>query len=317
MPIEPDAWPLPAGQVEHLQRLLMRGHRTVLSRELAQAGLTPATIRLLVSRKLLVRAGRGALIDGVAYAAATTEQRHILRTIAMARTWPPGVLVSHTSAALLHDLPLVRPVGERVHGCRRSAGQHRKGADHTIHTGYADAGWTTICGVPVLESRLVVMGVAELHGRDAAVAVADAAARRGLLTPEELQNALAGREHHPAHALMAQVAELVDARMESPAESLTRVLLLDLGYRPIPQVEIRDATGAFLGRVDFLLEGTRVVIEVDGLGKYATAEDLAAEKRRELGLRRAGYVVVRLVWADLSHPGRVRALVDAALASAA
>ncbi|ANS78966.1 hypothetical protein SGUI_1570 [Serinicoccus hydrothermalis] len=306
-----------AGQQDLVLRLLERGHGTVLGRELFELGLTPETTRVLVSRKLLVRAGRGAFIDGAAYASADPEGRHVLRSVALARTWPPGVLVSHSSGALLHDLPLVQPVGDRVHGCRRTAGQHRRRKAYTIHTGYADATWTTIRGVQVLEPRLVVMGVAELHGRDAAVAAADAGVHRGLVQAQDLRDALVGRDHHPAHAVMTQVAELVDGRTESPAESLGRLLLVDLGYRPVPQVEIRDAFGAFLGRVDFLLDGTRVVIEIDGMGKYATAEDLAAEKRRELGLRRAGYVVVRLVWSDLRHPGRVRALVEAALATAA
>ena len=47
--------------------------------------------------------------------------------------------------------------------------------------------------------------------------------------------------------------------------------------------------------------------------KYASAEDLAAEKRRELRLRAAGYTVVRLLWSDLDRPTRVRGLVEAAL----
>ncbi|MFK5688543.1 hypothetical protein ACI3EY_02660 [Ornithinimicrobium sp. LYQ92] len=223
--------------------------------------------------------------------------------------------MSHTSAALLHGLPLIRSLSDRVHGCRCATGQHRRTAIHTIHTGYADARSTLLNGVAVLEPRFVVMGVAELHGRDAGVVAADAALHRGMVSTADLVGTLDGREHHPAHALMERVTELVDARTESPGESLTRLVLAALGYVPQPQVVIRDVIGTFLGRVDFLIEGTRVIAEFDGMSKYASPEDLVAEKRRELRLRRAGYTVVRLVWADLDHPGRIRAMVEAALAS--
>lgn len=105
----------------------------------------------------------------------------------------------------------------------------------------------------------------------------------------------------------------MDSAAESPGESRSRLLLLNLGYDPRSQVVVRDPAGNFIGRVDFLLRGTRVVVEFDGLSKYASAEELAAEKRRELRLRSAGYTVVRLLWSDLDRPARVRALVEAAL----
>lgn len=302
-------------RLELLQRALEAGHGTVLSRELTTLGISPESVRTLVSRRILVRAGRGSFVDGARYGSAGPDQRHVLRATAIARTWPKDVLVSHTSAALLHGLPLIRSVSDRVHGCRRATGQHRRTATHTIHTGYADALFTLQNGVAVLEPRFVVMGVAELHGRDAGVVAADAALHRGMVSMADLASTLEGREHHPAHGLMERVTELADARTESPGESLTRLVLGGLGYVALPQVVIRDTTGAFLGRVDFLIEGTRVIIEFDGMSKYASVDDLVAEKRRELRLRRAGYTVVRLVWADLDRPGRIRVMIEAALAS--
>jgi very-short-patch-repair endonuclease len=62
-----------------------------------------------------------------------------------------------------------------------------------------------------------------------------------------------------------------------------------------------------------------VLVEFDGATKYAAGDRRAlfAEKQREDALRRAGWVVVRLVWADLDHPERVRNRVLQALALAA
>ena len=68
-------------------------------------------------------------------------------------------------------------------------------------------------------------------------------------------------------------------------------------------------------RVDFLL-GQKVIVEFDGLMKYADAagrEALAAEKQREDLLRSLGYEVVRLTWADLARPKRVEALIRSAM----
>lgn len=51
--------------------------------------------------------------------------------------------------------------------------------------------------------------------------------------------------------------------------------------------------------------------------KYSSPEDLRAEKAREDRLREVGYEVVRLTWADLDHPERVRAKILAAFARSA
>jgi very-short-patch-repair endonuclease len=73
-----------------------------------------------------------------------------------------------------------------------------------------------------------------------------------------------------------------------------------------------------VGRVDFILRGTKVIIEVDGKVKYASGdpEVLWREKKREDALRALGYIVVRITWADLERPGAVVAKLRTALAAA-
>jgi len=85
-----------------------------------------------------------------------------------------------------------------------------------------------------------------------------------------------------------------------------------------PQVLIVDEDGEPVGRVDFLVTGTNVIVEFDGKVKYASGDPdvLWKEKRREDRLRRLGYVVVRLTWADLERPGGVAAAVRRALKAA-
>ncbi|WP_130386777.1 hypothetical protein [Kribbella sp. VKM Ac-2569] len=91
---------------------------------------------------------------------------------------------------------------------------------------------------------------------------------------------------------------------ESVGESRFRVLLANHGL-PTPelQVEIRDADGRLIGRVDFLLGGV-LIVEFDGAMKYGenAADAVLAEKWREDRLRERGYGVARVGGGDLNHP---------------
>ncbi len=57
---------------------------------------------------------------------------------------------------------------------------------------------------------------------------------------------------------------------------------------------------------DSRVRGTRVLVEFDGAVKYADARALFQEKQREDALRRAGWVLVRVVWSDLEDAVRLR-----------
>ena len=78
-----------------------------------------------------------------------------------------------------------------------------------------------------------------------------------------------------------------------------------------------DADDNFVARVDFLYEDIKLVIEVDGLGKYKSSQDLVAEKLREDRLRELGYAIVRLTWDDLGDHLVVRRKVLAGVTQAA
>ena len=67
-------------------------------------------------------------------------------------------------------------------------------------------------------------------------------------------------------------------------------------------------------RADFRVDGTNVLIEVDGTSKYKSLDDIAAEKHREGLLRDAGYEIVRLTWDDLGDLDRIRTRVSRAIA---
>ena len=102
---------------------------------------------------------------------------------------------------------------------------------------------------------------------------------------------------------------IADASAESPLESLSRFAIAESALpRPATQVEIREAYGAFVARVDFYWDEFGVVGEADGRIKYESRDVLFAEKQRQEVLENLGLVVVRWGWDDVRNgtlPARI------------
>ena len=115
------------------------------------------------------------------------------------------------------------------------------------------------------------------------------------------------------------MVELTCAKRESVGESRCGIAMSLAGIRAVPQVEVRDAFGNLVARVDWLIKGTKVIVEFDGKIKFAPGDPnvLWSEKKREDALGRLGYTVVRVTWADMEKPGAVAAKIRSALAQAA
>ena len=98
---------------------------------------------------------------------------------------------------------------------------------------------------------------------------------------------------------------LADPFAESPGESVLRWTVAVAGLPdPVTQLRWVDAEGHEY-YLDLGFETFLVDLEFDGYGKLATPEDLRAEKRREMALRRAGWDVGRTEWKELFSPERL------------
>lgn len=98
--------------------------------------------------------------------------------------------------------------------------------------------------------------------------------------------------------------EVADPRVETALESLSWAACLEAGMTmPTPQALVRGASGR-LWRVDFVFGG-RVIGECDGAVKYQSADALWQEKKRQMDLENAGYIVVRWTWEEIAFRPKV------------
>lgn len=270
-----------------------------------------------------VRAGawrrlfRGVYVDAAAWPNDAREQL-ILRCRGLLLILPPGSAISHRTAAALWRLATVvdeppevihvtiprgcAPV--RIHGCR-------------AHTARASPPVVRLRDLPVTDLARTVVDVARTEPVEAAVVAADSALAGRPNLGVELTGELLACNGWPGHRSAAFVVRFADGRSESVLESLAR-LLWHHGGLPAPDIQgvVKD-NGRFVARVDFLWPSARLVVEVDGMGKYAEPGELAREKHRQNALVRAGYTVLRFTWADVvRRPAETVATVRALLAAA-
>lgn len=161
-------------------------------------------------------------------------------------------------------------------------------------------------GLRTCTAARVVVDLARSQPVRDAVVFGDSAMRLRVATLAEIHQVLADCTGWPGIRRAARTLALLDPQSESVAETLARLVMLSLGFTEIEsQVEILDAYGRIVARLDFLLS-RRVAVEVDGKLKYVDKKALWEEKRREDEVREFGYEFVRLSWADIHQPERVR-----------
>ncbi len=259
---------------------------------------------------------------------APTDERdcHRLRLAALLQQYADRAVASDPSSLLLLGLPTYEPDWAVAHlmrtgptGASRTKA-HRK-ADLIVRPAldHPEAGRLPRTGRSVHPA--VAVALAGLDHPCSFLVPADAALREGRVTVEELRLAVEVIGRRPGIERARAALPRCDARHESPGETVTAWVLHHLGHRTVPQFAVPGSEPFTPGgrgyRADLGIVGTKVLVEFDGRSKYAAAQDLWDEKRREDRIRALGWEVVRITWADLQHPARVQALVEAAIRRAA
>lgn len=256
---------------------------------------------------------RGVYVLQPVWQSADARDRHRLEVRAALLNARGPCLVSHGSAAVLHDLALLQ-VPRLVHLTRTGVNGGRTEHGVKYHpAGVPDVDRVRAGGVPLTSSARAALDLAREEGYLPGLVAADQALRGGA-RQEDLQRVLAGMRSWPGVTRARAVCHDTDPGAESVGETLCRALVTELGFGR-PQTQFRVTEGGRLALVDLRL-GWHLV-EFDGRLKYARRRPyddarpgeqvLWEEKRREDWLRSLGYGVSRVVWADCFGAARERA----------
>ena len=268
---------------------------------LLAAGVSDDHIRAAVRTGGLVPLARGVYLRRADHDRLDGPGRHRVRARHVASTLPPGAVISHVSAATLLNLDVWNIDLEQVHVSRTGSHGRRTSNLHVHATTWADGDVVEADGVAVTSPARTVVDLSRTLSRDQAVVVGDSALRKYPDTLDLLSATSASDRHRNGIARAAAVVPFLDARSESPGESLSRVRIAESGLpRPVLQHPIVLRNGRRF-RLDFFWEQHGVVGEFDGAGKYVDRRDLVAEKLREDALRDLGLEVIRWTWADLAR----------------
>lgn len=287
----------------------------LLVRDLVSDGYSDAQVATRVAGMHRLRRG-----VYVAREPAAAEHRHLLHARAVLATHDDRVVMSHVTAALLWDFPVmmstpgpvtVSRIGDLTTPHRRHHGVWVCGSvlprrDVQIRH-----------GLRVTSSERTVLDCARYLPYRVGLAVADAAAHNNQLQWRTVERILSQMKGWKGIGRARQVLAHLDPKAESPGETWTRDVLTKAGFRVESQFAVRHH-GDFVGRADFRICESRVLVEFDGSTKYGLTDDspremLWREKVRHDALVRAGYEVVRLTWTDLAQPAQVRVTIREAL----
>lgn len=127
-----------------------------------------------------------------------------------------------------------------------------------------------------------------------ALAIADSALRRELVTPAALVT-LASRGRGPGAGAAARVVAAADGLAANPFESALQAIVLDAGVTGfVPQLQVADR--CFSARVDLGDCERRIALEADGFTWHGSRSALDRDCRRYDELVRRGWLVLRFSW---------------------
>jgi hypothetical protein len=280
----------------------------VLRRQARQAGMTGEAIDRLVGVGEWVAVRRGVYATAALWESLDVYVgRPLLRARAASRNMLVPHVMSHDSAALAHGLPILAALPELVHitrfgvvGSRTKHGVKHHRAPHRPEE------LVEIDGIWTLDRARTAVDIAREHGLRHGLAACDSALRLGV-SRADLRAAVAPMTCWPYVTVAREAVELADHRADNVAESLTRLLVLELGLGPVePQFGLRD--GSREAWCDVRVG--RHVVEFDGKLKYRPAAQGGVasvdpelvrwrEKKRQDWICGFHLGMSRITWADV------------------
>lgn len=257
-------------------------------------------------RGLWVPVRRGVYAERHHWDAADEPERHVMRVWAAHLTSLRDDPFSHTSAAAVHGLECRPHWRELLHLSHPDVrgGRTEGGTKH--HPAFVpEQQVETVGGLLVTDLARTAVDIAREHGTEDGVLACDQVLRLGV-PRSELSVVLEQMWSWPYVTHARAAVDLADGGAANLAESLTRLLVIELGHgRPQTQVLVED--GHRRAYLDMVLRGH--AFEFDGRLKFVGREHggvaldperaLWEEKQREDWLRSLGFGISRIIWADL------------------
>jgi hypothetical protein len=282
--------------------------------EALDLGYRDADLREWVRGGELTRVRQGSYVQTSIWNQADDVERHRLRAHAVLRSHNVPLALSHTSAAVEHQLRLFRPDLSMVHVACLGEPIARTTHDIVYHRGaYGEDDLTWVGAQQVVVPVLAGLQAASLTNVAAGIVVLDSVVDLEKGSLEDIHRRFDKIANHPFSRTLQITVRLVRKGANSVGESLSRHMMWAQHLpEPVLQFEVRDASGRLIGITDFAWPQFGVLGEFDGMQKYGrllkagqTAGDaVQAEKIREDALREAtNWLVLRLIWGEIFKPG--------------
>lgn len=280
-----------------------------------RAGYTRTELRALLAEHgpwLVVR--RGVYAERATWEATPPRERPALRDLAAHLMMTSEHVMSHDSAARALGIPILRPTQELSHVTREGVGGSRTEHGVKHHLTRIDLGDTLdVAGLRVTGPARTALDLAREHGLEMGVGAIDHVRHHGV-SLAELEREVQTMWSWPGVRRVREALGLSDARAESLAESLGRLLLVEMGFDDI-DVAWPIVIGGRILWVDLRI-GCHLV-EIDGLQKLLTPDQggfapstraaLQALAQRQAAICAEGLGMSRVVWVDLFGRDRERA----------
>jgi very-short-patch-repair endonuclease len=263
---------------ELISRLAAAQHGVMARRQLVEAGLP----RGAIGRR--VRAGRLVRIHPGVYAAGHSELTVDGRWMAAVLACGPGAALSHRAATAAYAL---RPAWR--HWLEVSVTNDLRVPGILIHRVRDLTDVTSVRGIPITTVARTLTDLADVTNPRILQQVLDQAEILRLHAPVEVINGRRG-----AGSLRRALAE-IDPFPHVPRSELERRFTEIVGRRPAMGMVIEGY------ETDFAWPEHKLVVEVDGWETHRTRRAFAADRRKDVVLKLAGWTVLRFTYHDVVH----------------
>ena len=216
-------------------------------------GISRRDLAVLVRRQVIWRVALGWYSSRTD---APAEERHILRTVATLRLQHVDAVATRHTAVLLHGLPLARTDLSLVEIAKASSTHGRLRQGVRVSEINLDAVGPVEIQLPDLETTVravppawAIVGTAMTNNPVAALVAGDHALRHSICTRAQIEAALDAARGAKGVQLAREVLVHLEARHESPGETLTAAILRRSPVDFEPQVPVRAAGRNY--RLDF------------------------------------------------------------------